>query len=273
MRITARLVACALALVIGLMAGGCADPADQGGPDPQLRGQWELTNATDSGGTFDLSNQHITLTIEGDTSTTGRSACSDYRAQLFGTVNSLWVRTELPKRIDCGSQIQQTLEQRYIAALQGVRSASVRGGVLELTAPSIHLRFAKALARPVELLVGHTWTLSSMSAVSFFEARIGGQNPANDFMLNATVMFSQQGAIRGKTGCRAFSGHVIQNAGEMLVEDLVKTEPVACDSSDAAVDENVFRVLGTAFTFQPGADNLTLVSSRVGIALFFVETS
>jgi heat shock protein HslJ len=272
-RITTSLAACGLAVVTALFLGGCASHADGGGPDPQLRGQWQLTSARDFGGRLDLANQHITLTIDGDTSTSGRSACSNYRAQLFGTIHALWVRTELPKRIDCGSQVQQTIEERYMAALANVRSASVDGGVLVLTAPDVNLRYAKALARPVVLLVGHSWTLSSMASVYFFDAGIQGDDPASKFLLNATLRFGAHGEIRGQTGCLNFFGHVTQDAGEMLVDKLVKSTPVPCSSMDGAVSDNFFRVLESAFTFHAGGDSLTLVSSRVGIVLDFAQTS
>ena len=68
-----RLVSIVGAAAIVLLLASCAAPKDQGGPDPGIRGQWELLSAKDAGGTIPLANQLISLTIDGDNSTSGRS--------------------------------------------------------------------------------------------------------------------------------------------------------------------------------------------------------
>src|SRR5580704_4054196 len=101
-------MACAAALA--LMLASCASPQDDGGPDPGLRGQWELQSATDAGGQIPLANQLISLTIDGDNTTTGRSTCSDYRAHVYGSISNLWVTATLPRAENCGIQAQEDIE-------------------------------------------------------------------------------------------------------------------------------------------------------------------
>jgi heat shock protein HslJ len=262
-----------LLAALGILLAGCASPADDGGPDPQLRGQWELTSASDSAGQLDLSNQHITLTIGGDTSTSGRGACSSYTAQLFGSIDALWVRAELPGHVDCGSQIQLTLEQRYMAALQAVRSGSVDGGVLELTSPDATLRFARSLARPVDQLVDRLWKLTGMSSVNFFDARIDETDPIQQSTLGAELRFGANGDLTGHLGCEDFTASWAQNAGEIVVSHLATSlKVVPCPSSPSSpegVTTDVLKVINTSFTFRTSTNELILVSSRAGIALFF----
>jgi heat shock protein HslJ len=97
-RTAKRLGAIVGASVIILLLASCATPRGGGGSDPGLRGQWQLQSARDSAGTIALANQLISLTINGDNSTSGRSTCNDYTAHVYGTVSALWVTARCPTR-------------------------------------------------------------------------------------------------------------------------------------------------------------------------------
>ena len=45
--------------VLLVLLSACSGPRDEGGPDPGLRGEWELQSATDAGGNIPLANQLI----------------------------------------------------------------------------------------------------------------------------------------------------------------------------------------------------------------------
>jgi heat shock protein HslJ len=268
-----RLAAIVGAGAILLLLASCATPRDQGGPDPGLRGQWELQGATDAGGAIPLANQLITLTIDGDTTTTGRSTCSDYTAHVYGNVTTLWVTATLPRVQDCGIQAQLDIERRYIAALNQVRTSTLTGGVLHLLAPGIDLQFHRALAVPLDLVVGHTWRLATVAPDSYYATA----NPVPVPETGATIRFSSKGTLTGQTVCNRFTARYVQNAGEIVVNHLVKNAKLTDDGKEGCIGEaqsadvHVFDVLTSGFTFLSGLGGLKITSPRAELALAFVD--
>jgi heat shock protein HslJ len=266
-RTAKRLVSMIGAIGILLLLTSCAQPKDQGGPDPGIRGQWELLSATDTGGTIPLANQLISLTIDRDNTTTGRSTCSDYRAHLYGTDSSLWVTATLPREQHCGIQAQLDIEQRYIDDLNQVRSGFVTGGVLDLLAPGIDLRYQRALVLPLNFVVNHTWKLATVAPDSYYATA----NPTPIAEIGATLRFNKNGTLTGKTGCRTFSANYIQNAGEIVTDHLVAHAGGPCTETEQAADTHILDVLGSGFTFLSGLGGLKLSSPRAELALAFVD--
>jgi hypothetical protein len=261
-------IAAAIALLTATALAGCASAGDRGGPDPGLRGEWVLASATDGGGSIALLNQYITLTIAGDTSTTGRSACSDYRARFFGTLSSLWVTATLPRNIDCGTALQQTLELRYIAALNQVRSATVVGGVLDLTAPGVDLHYERALRYPTALLLDREWALQSVAPLNLQT----GQKDETVPDQGASLRFSKTGALAVETECASITAHYFQNAGQIVADHIiVKTAPTCSSGHDGAIEDYLVRLVDSAFTFRAIKGEMTLTSNRVGVTLGFAE--
>jgi len=272
-RTTKRLVAIVGAGVVLLMLVSCAGSGDEGGPDPGLRGQWQLQEATDEGGTIPLANQLITLTIDGDTTTTGRSTCSDYIAHVYGNVSTLWVTATLPSVQNCGSQIQQDIELRYMNDLNRVRTSTLTGGVLHLLAPGVDLGFHRALHVPLDLVVGHDWKLSSVAPDSYYATA----NPTPTPESGATLRFATNGWLSGRTLCTAFTAHYLENAGEIVISKLkrqLRTRvdgKFACVASARTADAHVFDVLTSGFTFLSGGGALKLTSPRAELSLGFVD--
>lgn len=268
MRNTARIGVVAAAIVaLALVLTGCAVPSDKGGPDPGLRGQWQLMSGTDATGTIPLANQLISLTINGDSTTTGRSTCSDYTARVYGSLSQLWVTAKLPREQHCGTQVQQDIEQRYISDLNKVRTSTLTGGVLDLLAPGIDLKFHKALAIPLNLVIGHHWKLATVSADSYYATQAA--TPVDT--TGATLYFSEDGILIGTTGCRQFTANYAENAGEIVVRKYTDLPTGPCDETAQASDTYVISVVRSGFTFLSGFGELALASPRAEIALGFIN--
>jgi heat shock protein HslJ len=264
-----RLAAIVGAGAVLLLLTSCAGPHDEGGPDPGLRGQWQLQSATDEGGPIPLANQLIALTIDGDNSTTGRSTCSDYTAHVYGTVSTLWVTATLPRIQNCGIQIQQDIEFRYINDLNQVRTSTLAGGVLHLLAPGIDLQFHRALAIPLNLVVNKTWRLATVAPDSYYATATA--NPVPDPETGASIRFSSNGRLTGKTSCNTFTARYSQNAGEIVVHDLAQKNTGCSGAGASAAQTHVLLVLSSGFTFLSGVSDLKLSSPRAELSLGFVS--
>ncbi|HEX4443305.1 MAG TPA: META domain-containing protein [Galbitalea sp.] len=268
MRTTARFGAVVAALVVAaLLLAGCSSPRDEGGPDPAMRGQWELISATDGAGPISLANQLISLTIAGDNTTAGRSTCSDYTARVYGTQENLWITTTLPRAEHCGIQAQQDIEQRYIADLNRVRSSTVVGGVLDLLAPGVDLRYQRALAVPLGLVVDRTWNLATVSADSYYATA----NPTPVPQKGASIHLTRNGELGGTTGCRRFTAKYTENAGEIVISKFSYQLHGRCTENDEAADTYVISVIEAGFTFISGIGQLSVSSPRAEISLGFVD--
>ncbi len=267
MRTAKKLAVIACAAACALLLSSCATPVDEGGPDPGLRGQWELQSATDAAGAIPLANQLISLTIDGDTTTTGRSTCSDYRAHVYGTVSNLWVTATLPRAENCGIQAQEDIEHRYIADLGQVRTATLVGGVLDLIAPGIDLRFARALAVPTTLIVKRTWHLTTVRSDSYY----GNSNSAWVNIGGATLRLDPDGTMTGTTGCHSFTATYTQNAGEIVAAHLVVRSAGECTSTSPTADAVVLQVVKAGFTFFSESGALSISSPRAQLTLDFVD--
>lgn len=263
-----KLVAIVGAAASLLLLTSCAAPRDEGGADPGLRGQWELLSATDADGTMPLANQLISLTIDGDTTTTGRSTCSDYRAHVYGTVGTLWVTASLPREQHCGIEAQQELEQRYIDDLNQIRTSIVTGGVLDLLAPGIDLKYQRALNVPMGLVINHTWRLATVAPDSYYPT---ANPPPPITETGATLQFSRNGLLSGATGCRTFTAKYVENAGEIVISHLAQLADGECTEQGQAADTHLMDVLGSGFTFLSGAGGLKISSPRAELSLSFVD--
>ena len=267
MHIAKRLLASVGAGAVLLLLAACASPRDEGGPDPGLRGQWELQSATDTGGAIPLANQLITLTIAGDNSTAGRSTCSDYTAHVYGNVTTLWVTATLPAVQNCGTQIQQAIEYRYISDLNQVRTSTLTDGTMHLLAPGIDLQFHRALTVPLSLVVGKTWNLATVAPDSYYATA----NPIPDPETGASIRFSPDGTLTGRTICNIFTGRYVQDAGEIVVKNLTQKNTGCSGAGAPAAQTHLLLVLNSGFTFLSGTSDLKISSPRAELSLGFVD--
>lgn len=277
MRRALRLAVVAAAITaLTFVLAGCAAPKATGGPEPDLRGQWQLISAHDAGGDFELANQLISLTIEGENST-GRSTCSNYTARVLGTMANLWITPMLPRAEHCGIQAQEDLEHRYFNDLAQVRYSTVTGGVLDLESPGIDLRFQRALNLSMDLVVDRTWYLEIAEADSYYSNNLavpvyfGRDGKTGEIRLNTTVSFSRNGDVRGDTGCRIFTAHYTQNAGEVVLTEFKYQAHGACTSEDVSEDTYLVTTLQAGFTFISEEGQLVLRSPRSELQLTLID--
>jgi heat shock protein HslJ len=263
--------------VLALALTGCTAPSTVGGPEPAMRGQWQLLSGMDAAGTIPLDNQIVSLTINDENSTTGRSTCSNYSARIFGTMANLWVKPKLPRAEHCGVQAQQDIEHRYIADLGQVRYSTVTEGVLDLLAPGVDLRYQKALTVPLTLVTDRTWYLWTAAAYSYGATAnatpvyFAAPNPTPDPRTEATVSFGANGAVRADTGCRVITADYTQNAGELVVSRFKYRPSGHCTDNDVQADTYLVGVLQGGFTFLSGAGQLVLKSPRAEIEVTLVN--
>lgn len=263
-----RLVAVVGAGAVLLLLASCAAPRSDGGPDPTLRGQWQLLNGSDSFGSIALANQLISLSINGDNTTSGRSTCSDYTAHVYGTVSDLWVTTEIPHPGVCAVRAQKSIEQRYFTDLNQVRTSTITGGVLHLLGPDIDLQFHRSLAVPLgNLVLDHAWKLASVSP----DPLIAGPRVLPHTETGANLQLSEKGFMIGETRCNLFTATYSQNAGEVVLSRLIQHSKPGCDLASQKTDERVMAVLTSGFTFFSSVGELTLTSPRAGLTLTFVD--
>ncbi len=267
MHIAKQLVAIVGVSTVLLMLTSCSTPQGGGGSDPGLRGQWQLESASDSFGPIALANQLISLTIDGDATTSGRSSCSDYTAHVYGTVTSMWVTTTVPHAGSCVVAAQKYIEHRYLKDLGQVRTSTITGGVLHLLGPDIDLRYHRALSIPLGLMEGHQWKLTTVSPDEL--------NPGPKVLPKAepgaNLLFSAHGFMIGETRCNLFTAKYTENAGEVVTSNLVQHSKPGCDAVSQKTDGRVMSVLTSGFTFLSGGGFLTLTSPRAGLTLGFVD--
>lgn len=182
-------------------------------------------------------------------------------------MSTLWVTATLPRVQNCGIQIQQDIEFRYINDLNQVRTSTLTGGVLHLLAPGIDLQFHRALAVPLNLVVGKTWRLATVAPDSYYATT----NPEPDPETGATLRFDQNGTLVGRTACNTFTAKYEQNAGEIVVRNLA-ARSAGCSAADGSVAQtHLLLLLKSGFTFLSGASDLKLSSPRAELSLGFVS--
>jgi heat shock protein HslJ len=261
-----RLIAVVGAVLVALSLASCVssgDSGDQGAPDPQLRGQWLLADAKDEGGPINLLSQYLTLTIDRDTTTGGRSSCSSYTASVFGTPDSLWVQATLPRQTDCGTAAQQALEFRYIADLDKIRAATVQGDDLHLTADGIDLHFVQVTPTPLKLIVNRLWYSATLRPLSLNTS----DTPVSYVEPGASFRFGDDGTLTAVTGCGVIAAHYVENAGEIISTDITVDTRTACGGYDDALDDYLVRLIDSGFTFAATPRELTLTSKRALLQL------
>jgi heat shock protein HslJ len=261
-----RLVAALGAVLVALSLASCAGSGgagDQGAPDPQLRGQWLLADAKDEGGPINLLNQYLTLTIDRDKTTGGRSSCSGYTASVFGTPDSLWVQATLPRQTDCGTAAQQALEFRYIADLDKIRAATVQGDDLHLTADGVDLHFVRVTPTPLKPVVDRFWYSATLTPLSLNTS----DTPVSYIEPGASIHFGDDGTLTAVTGCGVIIAHYVENAGEIVSTDVTVNTRTTCGGYDDALDDYLVRLIDSGFTFAATPRELTLTSKRALLQL------
>ncbi|WP_235425902.1 META domain-containing protein [Clavibacter michiganensis] len=125
--------AAALALALALASlAGCA-------PVHDVRGNWHLVAASDSGGDLEVGDALITMRVGGG-AISGRGPCNDYRGPI-GEAGEGMLRAVVPGTLPCEDG---GLEARYLQDLARVSSLSVDDGHLVAAGPDdVRLEYAE----------------------------------------------------------------------------------------------------------------------------------
>jgi heat shock protein HslJ len=140
------------------------------------------------------------------------------------------------------------LEAAFLAALAAVTSADRAESSLLLEGPGVELTFALDVPEPDASLVGTSWALESMVTGDAVSSVLGP----------ATLVFEEDGTMRGSTGCREFTARYELSGADLRVSDLV-ADQVECEEGVASQDAHVLE------TFD-GQVRLSIDASRLSIS-------
>jgi heat shock protein HslJ len=257
-------LACAVAIPMALSACSAERPT-AGAPDPALRGQWVLTSGHDGYGTMNLLGQDITLTVTGNSVSTGRGSCSDYTATIYGPERELWVTTAYTRSYSCATADQSVLQLQYLDDLGAVQRSAITANGLELTGRDVDLKYSRANPLPLSPLIGRTWQLQTGANLSLH----GPYSLTNE--TGGYVRFETGTSLSGVTKCVYFTANYRQVADELVASHVLAINSLGCDRSDDQAAKDFTRMFDGGFTFALGSNSLVLISPRAGIQLGFNE--
>lgn len=251
-------------VVLALALAGCAGSPgeDVAAPDAaDLTGDWQLTAGTDTTGTFDLDDVAQPITLElADRTASGRAPCNTYTGDFSGTADGVDFGPFAITRMACSPDSVMTLESRYVAALEAADTATLDGSTLTLSLSDdvLELVFEEVLATPAADLVGPTWMLETITTGDT-AASVRGE---------ATLVFGEDGTLRGNAGCHGFSGDYVHTDGAVAFTRL-DVDHTDCTDELAAQETTVFDILGQGFTAAIDGDTLTVTKTGGDGALVY----
>jgi heat shock protein HslJ len=255
---TARgiLLATAMSLLLGVAACG-GDGTGAGAVD--LDGSWRLVSGRDGDGTLpDLENRLVTLVVDGE-QVGGVSACNHYGGRVEVDGDTVRISELGGTEMGCEPDVMD-LEQRYLAALGAVESATRTGEELTLSGPDVALEYDLVPAEADAELVGTTWLLESL---------LDGET-ASSTVPGGRLELTDDGTLTAETGCGEIHGSY-RVEDEQTVVPLLDTAPVPgtrCDEQASAQHRHVVGVLSGGFTWQVDGSRLLLTSPE-GLGLEF----
>ena len=218
------------------------------GPDPaDLDGEWVLRSGSADGQPLALvADRVVTLRIDGD-EVGGTAACNIYGGTIERSGSTITIGALSMTEMGC-DEPTMALESAYLAALAAVTTADRAESSLLLEGPGVELTFALDVPEPDASLLGTAWSLESMVTGDAVSSVLGP----------ATLVFEEDGTMRGSTGCREFTARYELSGADLRVSDLV-ADQVECEESVASQDGHV---LGT---FE-GQVRLSIDGNRLSIS-------
>jgi hypothetical protein len=261
------LVALGAALSVVLALGGCAATRDEGSPAPLLRGQWLLVDARDQAGRIDLMHQYLTLSVATDSSTNGRASCSDYTASILGDPRSLWVRAALPSQINCGTSLQQTLEDRYIGDLNTIRSASIERDGLHLMSAGVDLHFKRVLPQSLADVQDRVWYTGVVQALNLDTNSPSYSLPEP----GASLKLASGGLLTATTPCGTISAHYREDSGLVVADRVVVKIAPKCSEDGQLLDDYLVKLIDSGFTVTSSFHTMVVTSQRALLRVTFSQ--
>jgi heat shock protein HslJ len=239
--------------------------ADPGGNAPDAPvdgdGDWLLIEATVDGAPIELSDEaRVTLSIDGS-QVGGTSACNGYGGEIVVADGEVRFGELFMTMMGC-EEPAASIETAYHAALARIRVASMDGEHLVLAGDGVSLRFEAIPPVPTAELTETDWTLDTLTTGEIATSVAGEP---------ATLRIASDLSFAGSTGCRAFSGRLVETGGELTATEMSMTDQ-ACPPELAAQDSHVTAVLGDGFRASIDGDRLTLTASG-GLGLGYTAST
>jgi heat shock protein HslJ len=234
-------IAVRLLVAVALMlpaCGGTGAPGAEGAPDPT--GDWVLVEGRSPDGELALvEGTPVTLSIDAER-WGGVAACNSYggSVRLDGdrlTFDDGIAVTEMA----CLDEDVMALESGYLAALQAAERVELRDEQLVLSGVGVELVYDEVAPEPDADLVGTVWRLASLVQ------GLGPDGGVSSVVGEPTLELTEDGEVRGDTGCNTFSGSYELDGGTLAFGPLATTR-MTCDGVEGAQEEHVLQVLEAA---------------------------
>lgn len=239
------------AIALALLVAACGSGVSESQPsDPGVIGQWELIEGTVDGAPFPVvEGFRITMNVESDGTLGGTSACNGYGGSYVADGEDLIVGEISSTAMGCTPEVMES-EQAFMSFLRTPLEYEQTDDELVLRSDGDDLRFDRVTPVPTEELIGTEWLLTSLVEGETVSTPEGGP---------ATLLLTENGSIRGSTGCRGLEGEYVVHADQVLFTTfsaLGECPPALTDQ-----DGFVVTVLGDGFTVDIDGDRLTVTSS------------
>ena len=239
------------AIALALLVAACGSGSSGSEPStPDVIGQWELVEGPVDGAPFPVVDGYrITMNVEPDGTLGGTSACNGYGGSYVADGEDLIVGELSSTAVGCSPEVMDS-EQAYMSVLRLPLESERTGDELVLRHDGDTLRFEAVTPVPTQELIGTEWLLASLVEGETASTPAGGP---------ATLLLTQDGSVRGSTGCRSLDGEYVINADTVLFTTFSALGE--CPPSLADQDGLVVTVLGDGFTVNIQGSRLTVTSS------------
>lgn len=227
----ARTVLSLACLLLPACAGGAAaGPAP--GPEPALRGGWELVELSSGDIPAPLpASGRATLVVE-EATVSGTAFCNGYGGDYRLAGGRLLVQDLAVTEMACAPELMAA-ERAYLDALTAADLAVARDGDrLVLTGDGGALTFRPLPPVPTSELVGTRWVLETL---------IDGDVASSTTGEPADLVLGADGTVSGSTGCRALTGRWAVSGDTLVLPDLGADGN--CPPGVATQDAHVLAVL------------------------------
>jgi heat shock protein HslJ len=187
----------------------------------------------------------ITFIIE-DGSLSGQTGCNNYGASVVLSPPSFALTDFRRSTQRCGDPLD-TIEARYLQAVESSRTAQVIDGRLILLGDQVSLSFDRASAPDFDAILDHIWQLDYV--VESGDVRAASGN-------TAVLTLTTDGRISMVSPCRHYVGTFEVSDDRVTVPDLAVSG--TCPKELAAQDDAVAVVLGDSFIVSLSQGSLVL---------------
>jgi heat shock protein HslJ len=248
-------------LVLTAACGGVPAPTDPPGSPPSsdppanaapggsvdAQGEWRLVDGTVDGTAITVDPDYpVTFILDG-TRVSGTSACNSYGGDIVVEDGAVRFGEMMMTMMAC-EEPAMSIETAYHGALGRIRQATMEGEALVLVGDGVSLRFEAIPPVPTAELVDTVWMLDTLTAGGVASSVAGEP---------ASLTVASDLSFEGSTGCRSFSGRLVEAGGVLTTAEMATTDQ-ACPPELVEQDSHVINVLGSGFSAAIDGDRLTL---------------